>query len=85
MTTLLITIAATLFAISLLSLALIQARTLARSGWKALQFTSYREMREFYWSSLSTPERWLVYPGLVAFTTLAIAAAVLLIYQRLTR
>jgi hypothetical protein len=78
---LLITAAATLFGISVLSLALIQARTIARSGWKAVQFNSYQEMRELYWNNLSVHERWLVYPGLVAFVTLAAAAVAQLIYQ----
>jgi hypothetical protein len=81
MTALLVAVAATLFGISVLSLSLIQARIIARSGWKALQFDSYRQMFKLYWTNLSIPERWLVYPGLVAFMTLVIAAMVLLVRQ----
>jgi hypothetical protein len=85
MTALLVAVAGTLFGVSVLSLALIQVRRISRSGWKALQFESYRRMRELYWNNLSVPERWLVYPGLIAFMTLAIAAMVLVVRQHFSR
>ena len=81
MTALFFAAVATLFGISVLSLAVIQTRLIARSGWKALQFDSYREMRELYWKNLTTKERWLVYPGLVAFAGYAVAAMVALLWQ----
>jgi hypothetical protein len=71
----------TLFGISVLSLSLIQARIIARSGWKALQVDSYRHMRELYWDNLSIHERWLVYPGLLAFVTFVVAAMLALVRQ----
>jgi hypothetical protein len=81
MTAFLFAAVATLFGISVLSLAVIQTRLIARSGWKALQVDSYQRMRQLYWDKLTIQERWLVYPGLIAFVGCAVAAVAALLRQ----
>ena len=72
---------AALFAISVLTLSYVQCRIISRSGWKALQVSCYRGLKELYWDNLSTPQRWLIWPGIVCFVMLALGAILSLLWQ----
>ena len=72
-----------LFASSVLTLSWVQARIIARSGWRALQIASYRQTRELYWDNLSRLERWLIWPGIVCFFLIVLVGVASLLWQRL--
>jgi hypothetical protein len=72
---------AVLFAISVFTLSYVQCRIIFRSGWKALQVGSYRGIKGLYWDNLSTPQRWLVWPGIVCFVIVALGAILSLLWQ----
>jgi hypothetical protein len=71
-----------LFALSVLTLSYVQWRIITRSGWKALQVSSYRGLKQLYWDNLSTPQRWLIWPGILCFAVVALGAILSLLWQR---
>jgi hypothetical protein len=71
-----------LFALSVLTLSYVQCRIITRSGWKPLQVNSYRALKQLYWDNLSTPQRWLIWPGILCFVAAALGAILSLLWQR---
>jgi hypothetical protein len=59
------------FAVSVLTLTYVQTRVWRTRGWRALR---ERPLLENYWSDLSTIERALLWPGIVAFFLTLLAA-----------
>lgn len=71
-----------LYTLSIVTLSRVQQRWISRFGWRVF---GQKSVRELYWGGLTRAERWLVYPGIVAFLLLLAALVTGSLFFRIFR